>query len=55
MRLTVFGATGQTGRVRVGYLGDGVGTQITRCDMAAFMLRQVMDHQLVLQAPVISN
>jgi len=43
------------GRVRVGYLGNGVGAQITRADMATFMLRQVADRTHLQQAPVISN
>lgn len=43
------------GHVRVGYLGDGVGGQITRADMASFMLQQVADLRHVHEAPIISN
>ncbi len=43
------------GRLRVGYLGNGVGTELTRADMAAFMLAQVTDRSHLRMAPVISN
>lgn len=44
-----------TGKIRVGYLGSDVGVQLSRADMAAFMLRQVHDQTYRCQAPVISN
>ncbi|MCU0513281.1 MAG: SDR family oxidoreductase [Anaerolineae bacterium] len=41
--------------IRTGYVGQGTGAQLSRADMAAFMLRQVTDRQYVRLAPVISN
>ncbi len=43
------------GKIRIGYLGADVGTQLSRADMADFMLRQVSDQTYLQQAPVISN
>jgi putative NADH-flavin reductase len=43
-----------TGQYKIGYVGD-IGTQITRADLAAFMLRQLSDTQFVRAAPAISN
>lgn len=45
----------QSGQVRVGMVGKGTGTSLSRADMAAFMLAQVNDDRYVRQAPVISN
>lgn len=42
------------GTLKVGYVGD-INPQITRADMAAFMLRQVDDPQYIRKAPAISN
>lgn len=44
-----------TGDVKVGYLGEGVGSRISRADIAAFVLKQVDDSTYLRQAPVISN
>ncbi len=44
-----------TGDVKVGYLGQGVGSRVSRADMAAFVLEQVDDDTYLHQAPVISN
>jgi len=45
-----------SGRIRAGYLGKKqVGTNISRADLAAFMLRQVEDTTYLRQAPAISN
>jgi putative NADH-flavin reductase len=44
-----------TGNLRVGYLGAEVGIQLSRADMADFMLKQVNDKTYLHQAPVISN
>lgn len=43
------------GTVRVGYVGNGIGTRITRADMADFMLKQLQDNTYLRQAPAISN
>lgn len=43
------------GKVRVGYVGNGIGTRITRADLAAFMLKQLQDNTYLRQAPAISN
>lgn len=43
------------GDVQVGYLGKGVGTRISRADIASFMLKQLEDDTYLRQAPVISN
>ena len=45
----------KTGKVRVGYVGNGIGPRLTRADMADFILKQVRDRQYVRQAPAISN
>jgi putative NADH-flavin reductase len=44
-----------TGNLKVGYLGQGVGTRVTRADMAGFMLEQASSTVYLHQAPVISN
>jgi putative NADH-flavin reductase len=45
-----------SGRIRAGYLGrKQVGTNISRADLAAFMLRQVKDPTYMRQAPAVSN
>lgn len=44
-----------TGKIRIGYLGPDVGVQLSRADMAAFMLQQVNDKAYLRKAPVISN
>ena len=43
------------GELKVGYLGQGVGSRLTRGDLAAFVLRQAGDDTYVRQAPVISS
>jgi putative NADH-flavin reductase len=44
-----------SGNLKIGYLGRGVGSRLSRADFAAFMLRQVDDDSYLHQAPVISN
>lgn len=44
-----------TGKVRVGYVGKGTGSRISRADMADFMLRQLADTTYRHKAPAISN
>lgn len=45
----------KTGQVRADWVGKDVGMQITRPDMANFMLKQVTDETYLRQAPAISN
>jgi len=47
--------TPKTGQVRVGMVGKGTGANLSRADMAEFMLKQVNDFRHLRQAPVISN
>ena len=47
--------TPKTGNVRVGMVGQGTGANLSRADMAEFMLKQVDDLRHLRQAPVISN
>lgn len=44
-----------TADVKVGYVGKGLGSRLTRADMARFMLDQVESDELVHRAPAISN
>lgn len=44
-----------SGRIRVAYVGKGMGRKIGRADLADFMVRQVTDLTYVRQAPAISN
>jgi nucleoside-diphosphate-sugar epimerase len=46
----------KTGRVRVGYLGQGsVRIRLSRSDLAQFLLEQVHDTRYIHKSPVISN
>lgn len=45
----------RSSRLRVGYVGQGVGTRLSRADLAEFMLRQAEDPTYLRQAPAISN
>lgn len=45
----------KTGHIRVGMVGKGTGANLTRADMAEFMLKQIDDGRHLRQAPVISN
>lgn len=44
-----------TGNLKVGYVGEGLGTQLTRADYARFLLDQLSDDQWVQKAPALSN
>jgi len=44
-----------SGIIRCGYVGVDVGLQLSRADLALFMLRQVTDKTFIQQAPAISN
>lgn len=43
------------GHVKAGYVGKGMGSRITRADLASFMLDQVESDAYLHQAPAISN
>jgi putative NADH-flavin reductase len=46
----------KTGNVRTGYPGrNELGTQISRANLADFMLKQVTDTKYIRQAPVVTN
>ena len=56
VRVSLLNNNPGSGRIRVGYLGrKQVGTNLSRADMAAFMLKQVQDTTYLRQAPAISN
>ena len=56
MRVSMLNNNPGSGKIRAGYLGKGqVGTNISRADLAAFMLAQVKDTTYLRQAPAISN
>ncbi|MBC7812880.1 MAG: SDR family oxidoreductase [Burkholderiales bacterium] len=44
-----------TGSLKVGYVGKDIGTQLSRADMAMFMLQQLESNTNLRQAPAISN
>lgn len=43
-----------SGKLKVGYVGD-IGSQISRADMAAFMLQEAKENRFIQKAPAISN
>lgn len=43
------------GRLKVGYAGQGPGTQLSRADFARFMLEQLHDDTWLRKAPMVSN
>lgn len=43
-----------TGTYRVGYIGKDSGTQVSRADLAEFMLKQVTDDRFLRTMPVVS-
>ncbi|MBK7896374.1 MAG: SDR family oxidoreductase [Candidatus Promineifilaceae bacterium] len=44
-----------TGQLKVGYAGQGPGTQLARADFARFMLDQLHSEEWVNKAPMLSN
>lgn len=44
-----------TGQIKVGYAGQGPGTQLSRADFAQFMLEQIRDDTWSRKAPMLSN
>lgn len=55
VRVPVLNDNPATGTVRVGMVGQGTGSKLSRADMAAFMLAQLQSNQYMRQAPTISN
>jgi len=56
VRVSMLNNNPGTGKIRAGYLGKKqVGTNLSRADLAAFLLRQVEDTTWLRKAPVISN
>ncbi|HSM23979.1 MAG TPA: SDR family oxidoreductase [Anaerolineaceae bacterium] len=45
----------KTGNIKVGMVGKGMGSRISRADMATYMLNQIHNTDQVRKAPVISN
>jgi len=56
VRLAILNNKPKSGKVKTGYVGTGeVGTQISRADIADFMLKQITNLQYMNEAPAISN
>jgi len=56
VRLAILNNKPKSGKVKAGYVGSGeVGTQISRADIAGFMLSQIGDTKHLREAPAISN
>jgi hypothetical protein len=45
----------KTGRVRTGYLGQGLGVRLARANLADFLVRQLDDPTWVRKAPMICD
>ncbi len=56
VRLAILNNKPKSGKVKAGYIGSGeVATQISRADIADFMLKQITDMKYLYEAPAISN
>ena len=56
VRLAILNNKPKSGKVKAGYVGTGeVATQISRADIADFMLKQITDTKYLHEAPAISN
>jgi putative NADH-flavin reductase len=56
LRLALLNNKPKSGKVKAGYVGTGeVGAQISRADIAGFMLKQIEDTKYLREAPAISN
>ena len=56
VRVSILNNNPKSGKVRVGYLGRGaVGVQLSRADMAAFILDELNNGKYIKQMPAISN
>jgi hypothetical protein len=45
----------KTGRVNVAWVGKGLGRQVSREDLAVFVVDQLKDDTYLRQAPAVSN
>jgi hypothetical protein len=56
VRVSMLNNNPGSGKIRAGYLGKKqVGTNLSRADLTAFLLKQVQDATWLRQAPAISN
>ncbi|MGD0450202.1 MAG: SDR family oxidoreductase [Candidatus Bathyarchaeia archaeon] len=56
VRLAILNNKPKSGKVKAGYVGSGeVATQISRADIADFMLKQITEMKYLHEAPAISN
>jgi putative NADH-flavin reductase len=55
VRVPVLNEGPHTGNIKVGYVGQGTGTRISRADVADWMLRQIDSNTYLGRAPMISN
>jgi putative NADH-flavin reductase len=56
VRVSILNNNPEFGKVRIGYLGRGeVGTQLSRADMAGFILDELKNARYIRQMPAISN
>ncbi len=55
VRLPMLTDDPKTGNVKVGYVGKGMGSRISRADIAEFMLSQLTDQTYIHKSPAISN
>jgi putative NADH-flavin reductase len=56
VRVSILNNNPEFGKVRIGYLGRGeVGTQLSRVDMASFILDALKNARYIRQMPAISN
>ena len=55
VRLPMLTDDPKTGNIKVGYVGKGMGSRISRADIADFMLAQLKDKTYIRKSPAISN
>jgi len=55
VRLPMLTDDPKTGKVRVAYVGKGMGSRIARADIARFLIDQMEDKTYLRQSPAISN
>lgn len=55
VRLPMLTDDPKTGKVKVAYVGKGMGARIARADIASFLIDQVNDKTFIHKAPAISN
>ena len=54
VRAPVLNEGEKKGEYRIGYVGKGSGTRLSRADVADFMLKQTTDDTYLHQAPMVS-